>query len=146
MVKKRTQIKKNKGNIANKCQKFDKADLVTQSKILKEDTFSTLLSLYFVCEKIARRIVDAEKKSDKLNVSTLKVRMKGLGILVNEHEIDLIFKTALNTDKLRSFRNIRNDVVHGCSIARRDYAIRYFINYLNAMQTFFNECCKVIAK
>lgn len=124
-------------------KKFSKNQFVTESKILISD-FSELLGLYFVCEKIAKKIAPNEKAGDyKLYLSTLKAGIKELNLSIREYDINLIFNTGWDNKKKNkvSFRNIRNSVCHNCSISNRDFAVKHKEQYKIIMLNFINACC-----
>ena len=146
-------MKKNKESNAQKTIKkfYNVADLILQKKILSTD-FSELLGLYFVCEKLARFIMDKQsvgvEHKESINLKTLRKSLKGIGIPLDEYTLNLIFNTSWHSKNKGqySFRSIRNRVCHGCSIKERDYAVRYYKPYQSAMEQFFEQCCLKIAR
>lgn len=138
-------MKKHK-NLPN--SKYSKSDLVYQKQILNND-FSELLGLYFVCEKLAKRIAPNENKGDlSLKIVTLKNSIKTLNLSINENVVNLIFNTNWNnkTKNQISFRFIRNKVCHECSVSNRDYAVKNKVLYMKSMSEFFDELCKILTK
>lgn len=125
-------------------KKLSKIQYISETKILTEE-FSELLGLYFVCEKIAKKIAPNKKTEDyKLHLKALKAGIKKLNLSISEYEINLIFNTGWENKKKNqiSFRNIRDSVCHNCSISNRDFAVKHKEQYKLAMQNFINRCCE----
>ena len=104
--------------------------------------FSELLGLYFVCEKLVRDMTNIADSKESIDLSSLKKVLKGKGITMCDHDLDLIFNSnwrKKNPNKY-SFRNIRNNVCHRCSIADRNHALQFKREYLSAMTRFFDIC------
>lgn len=125
--------------------KYDKANLISQTKILTPD-MSELMGLYFVCEKVAKHITKKEVVDGKIHLATVKKWIKFLGVSVNEYDVDLIFNTGWKTKKKKAFRIIRNKVCHECSIAERDHAVKYFKLYKETMLRFLEACYAKITR
>lgn len=125
--------------------KYDKANLITQTKILSPE-MAELLGIYFVCEKVAKHLTRSEVADRKLYLQTVKKWIKIIGITVNEYDVDLIFNTTWNKRDRKSFRNIRNKICHECSIAEKDYAVQYFKLYKETMLRFLKACFVKIAR
>ena len=118
-----------------------KEQYLKQTQILCPE-FSELLGLYFVCEKIARDMTNIANSTNPLDLGRLKKVLKGKGVVMCDHDLDLIFNTSWkkkNPNKY-SFRNIRNNVCHQCSIADRNHALQFKREYLSAMTRFFDIC------
>ena len=118
-----------------------KEQYLKQTQILCSE-FSELLGLYFACEKVARDMTNIVDITKPLDLSCLKKVLKGKGIVMCDHDLDLIFNTSWKKKNPNqySFRNIRNNVCHRCSIADRNHAIQYKKEYLSAMTRFFDIC------
>lgn len=125
--------------------KYDKANLVTQTKILSPK-MAELLGLYFVCEKVAKHLTKGEVTDDRLHLSIVKKWIKSIGISISDFDVDLVFNTGWKIIGRKSFRNIRNKICHECSIAERDYAVRHFKLYKETMDRFLNACFQKIAR
>ena len=97
----------------------DRKILLQESHILTCD-ISVLLSKYFFCEKLANKLCNCKAR---LNLNTLKFKIQEYEIDICDDNLDLIFKTSLDNSKTKSFRKIRNKVVHECSLFYRDFAI-----------------------
>lgn len=111
-------------------------NLIAQTKILTSQ-IADLLGIYFVCEKIAKRLTKAKKGDLKLN--ELKKVIKDKEIIIDESDINLIFNTSWKIKGKKSFRHIRNYICHECSIAERDYAVEHAEEYLKVMNKFINS-------
>lgn len=74
--------------------KYNKADLVAQTKILSPK-IAKLLGMYFVCEKVAKHLTKNEVSDGKLYLQILKKWIKIMGISVNKNDLDLIFTQKL---------------------------------------------------
>lgn len=119
-----------------------KEQYLIQTRILSPE-FSELLGLYFACEKLVRDMTNITDNTKHLDLSRLKKVLKGKGIAMCDHDLDLIFNTSWKKKNPNqySFRNIRNNVCHNCSMADRNHAIQFKKEYFSAMTTFFDMCC-----
>ena len=93
--------------------KFDKANLITQTKILSPK-MAELMGIYFVCEKVAKHLTRNEVSDKRLYLQMVKKWIKANGIIVSEYDVDLIFNTSWKLKGKKSFRNIRNKICHEC--------------------------------
>ena len=125
--------------------KFDKANLITQTKILSPK-MAELMGIYFVCEKVAKHLTRNEVSDKRLYLQMVKKWIKANGIIVSEYDVDLIFNTSWKLKGKKSFRNIRNKICHECSISERDYAVQYFKLYKETMLRFLDACVIKIAR
>lgn len=136
----------NKGRFNKICiSKKRKEEYMKQKQILSEE-FSELLGFYFVCEKLVRDMTNITDSKKSIDLSRLKKVMQGNGIIMCDHDLDLLFNTNFkkkNPNKY-SFRNIRNNVCHKCSFADRDHAVKFQKEYLGAMNNFFEACSNKI--
>lgn len=124
--------------------RLNKRELVAQSQILTSE-FSELLGLYFVCEKIAKKIAPNSNSTDfTLRLGSLVKALNEANIEINNYKLNLIFNTQWKnkTKEQVSFRYIRNKICHDCSISLRDYAVSHKEEYKEAMKHFIDECCK----
>ena len=103
----------------------DRSILLQESHILACD-ISDLLSKYFFCEKLAKKLCNCK---ERLNLCTLKIKIQESEIDICDDNLDFVFKTSLDKSKTKSFRKIRNKVVHDCSLFYRDFAIAHKKEY-----------------
>lgn len=129
----------------NVYHKEEKSQLIIQSQILNQD-FSQLLSLYFLCEKLGKKLTQNCDDSNKsLYLSNLKKCLIKEGLLVSDFDLNRIFLTSLDKKDKKSFRVIRNKVCHSCSIHYRDFAIKHKNEYIKSMHVFLNELFKIFS-
>lgn len=107
-----------------------------QTKILTPE-ISDLLGVYFVCEKVAKKLIGSSKGT--ILLTTLKQKIKIVGMNIDEYYLNLIFNTSWGNKGKKSFRNIRNKICHECSISERNYAINQSTKYKTAMYAFLNS-------
>ena len=113
----------------------DRSNLSQESHILTCD-ISDLLSKYFFCEKLAKKLCNCK---ESLNLNSLKFKIKEYEIDICDDNLDFLFKTSLDNSKTKSFRKIRNKVVHGCSLFYRDFAIAHKKEYEILLDEFIEK-------
>ena len=109
----------------------DRSNLSQESHILTCD-ISDLLSKYFFCEKLAKKLCNCK---EGLNLNSLKFKIKEYEIDICDDNLDFLFKTSLDNSKTKSFRKIRN----GCSLFYRDFAIAHKNEYEILLDEFIEK-------
>ena len=134
----------NKKSPPKKFHKEPYSELILETNILDEK-FSKLLGKYFVCEKISKKLISSDNKSDKsLHLGSLKRALIEYSIKIPENILNTIFASKLDNKNEISFRVIRDKVCHSCSIKYRDFGNRYFDKYNDMMENFLNSLKELV--
>lgn len=134
----------NKKSPRKKFHKEPYSELILETNILDEK-FSKLLGKYFVCEKISKKLIGSDNKSDKsLHLGSLKSALREYSIKIPENILNTIFASKLDNKNEKSFRVIRDKVCHSCSIKYRDFGNRYFDKYDEMMENFLNSLKELV--
>lgn len=128
-------MKINKEKIIRREQK---SDLILQMNNLTPE-FSSLLGKYFLCEKLSKRLAPNKDSSDKtLKLQTLKASLKKNGLSFDDKKLDKIFLSSMDSKTSKSFRVIRDNVCHSCSVSYKDYALKFYKEFDNLFDEYLN--------
>ena len=118
-------------------KRVNKTILLSQSQILNGE-ISVLLSKYFLCEKLSKELYLHEKNDNSLNLKSLKTALKNRKIMISDDKINLLFLSSLDKSNSKSFRVIRNNICHSCSLKYRDLALDNKELYDNIIDEYLN--------
>ena len=132
----------------HKLRKAKKRPTLQKGEIISNiDSFdievSKLLSKYFECETIAKKLINCSYKKEYVlayfSISQLKVAIEFYDIRVSVEDLNIIFHSYYKNGGIRSVRCLRNQIVHGLNKQAIKNLKKYKALYETKMDLFIEK-------